>query len=310
MKHDALMFAGVFGLALSACAAPAATPEERQETVGKVTSAETFNCTCSGMPGEWSGSYSSAEDAANDIGVYCRYGGSCNNANMSSSTDGYGGSDGTGTSGGFSGTGTGTGSSSGGDPGGGAGTGGSGGGSSSGGAPANGSNIPRDATFRSTDDSWSFFHTYHHERSEAGFADGDSVRFFDDIKSVKNYQSFSAFSSLIDMPYAAGVVIWALGKLSDAQVDAMAAAYAATGQQQGIRVVLDVTTDAFSGRTENYLIYDIVNGALLGQTSIVFPSMVSNDNGRCQYGTYGDVGIAVQSCSNGITGCNSGYNCL
>jgi hypothetical protein len=160
-------------------------------------------------------------------------------------------------------------------------------------------------------DSWNFFYTMHHERQEAGFNDGDSVRFFDDMKSAKNVQNFNAFSALIPgVPYAVGLAMFALGKLSDAQIDAIAQQYANTGRQQGIRVVYDVTTDMMVGRVENYLIYNISDGALLGQISVVYPSMVSADPNRCQYGTYGDVGLAMQSCSNGITACSAGYNCI
>ncbi|MDB4946422.1 MAG: hypothetical protein JWP97_5956 [Labilithrix sp.] len=313
MKTDGLMFAGVFGLALAGCAAPAAATDEQPgdgaEHVGKATSAEMMYCSCSGMAGEWHDEYTTSQ-ALSAIDVNCRYGGSCSTS-ASSSADGYGS---TSSSGGYPtptyGSGGGTPSGGTGSP---AGTPGSGGGGGGGGssAPANSSNIPRDGVFRTTSDYWNSWYTYHDERSEAGFNDGDAVRFFDDMKTARNYQNASAFSSVIPMSYPLSVAIFALGKLSDMQIDAMAAQYQATGRQQGVRVVLDSTTEMMSGRTDNYLIYNISDGTLLGQISMVTPSTASAPtNGGCQYGTYGDVGIAAQSCTNGIKACSNGYNCL
>ncbi len=90
MNSEHLMFAGIFGIALaaSACATPAAHDEPSQERLGKVSSAQTYYCSCAGMPGEWTASYSSSQEANSRVGFHCVNGGACSTESGSGSSSG------------------------------------------------------------------------------------------------------------------------------------------------------------------------------------------------------------------------------
>lgn len=305
MKSEQMLFAGVVGLALAACAAPAATPEESEERLGKVTSAQTYSCQCFSQPGTWTGNYSSTSDVMGELQIYCPNGGgsccastsSCSSDNGSSGADGNNGGNNTGGSPiNYPGSGSGADNPPSGNT----------GGHGSGSTPANHSDIARDAQFRITEQ-FRMWNGYESVKSEAGFNDGDSKGFFEQLKTAQNMQNVSAFSSLIPkMPYWIGVASLVSSWVSNAYVDELAAKYAATGRGEGIRVVQDMTVS--NGVFVTFHIFNIADGAYIGQFGFNWIASIGS-NGKCEMGTYGDVQLAVNSCSNGPSACNTGYNC-